>query len=103
MVLPMTDLVPHLSEEARTLLVEKRSTQLPPTQERYRLRKAAGFNFREMGCALGVGTSTAHRWETKAKRLPPRRAMAYLALLDAWRELAATAASGSIDAGQPQK
>lgn len=91
----------HLSEGALHLLDEKRSTRLPPVQERRMLRINAGFNLREMGCALGIGASTAHRWETKAVRLPPRRAQAYLALLDAWRELAAIGAP--VTTGQTQK
>lgn len=78
----------HLSEEARTLIEEKRATRLPPPTERRNLRKSAGFSLREMAHALGIGTATAHRWEVAAGRLPRHRAEAYIALLAAWQDLA---------------
>lgn len=94
----MTTTATRLSPEASRLLHEKRTTRLPPPPERRALREGAGFSLEEMGHALGIAKATAHRWESFAIRLPRARAEAYLALMDAWRELIRETA-----ASQPQK
>ena len=98
MLMSMATTATRLSPEASRLLHEKRATRLPPPAERRALRDAAGFSLEEMGRALGIAKATAHRWESFAVRLPRERAGAYLALMDAWRELIRESATV-----QPQK
>ena len=97
----MTDIAERLTPAGRRLLLEKRATRLPPPAERRKLRDDAGYSLEEMANSLGIAKATAHRWEC-VRRLPKERAEAYLALMDAWRDLIRDSGAPA-PAAQPQK
>ena len=60
--------------------------ELPPKDERRRIRKDAGASLRDVGAALGVSHSLVRYWEDGGT--PREHRSAYAALLDELRLLA---------------
>jgi DNA-binding transcriptional regulator YiaG len=59
-----------------------RAAQLPPPDERRRIRLAAGVTYAEIAAELEVSAVTAMRWEQGAATPRRHRAIAYRQLLE---------------------
>lgn len=67
--------VEALLEEARL------AAAMPPPEERFRLREAAGFSRAHIAATVGVGRSTIANWETGVSDPTPPARLPYLRLL----------------------
>ena len=76
-------------------LLEQANGELPPPQERARLRRAAGLSQQQVAAALGLKRrETVADWETgRSEPRPPKRA-AYVRLLDGLAERFPAASAG---------
>ncbi|WP_097967609.1 DNA-binding transcriptional regulator [Streptomyces sp. or20] len=73
-----------MSEEnsVETLLEEARlAAAMPPPEERFRLREAAGFSRAHIAATVGVGRSTIANWETGVSDPTPPARLPYLRIL----------------------
>lgn len=60
---------------------------MPPPERRREIREAAGLSQREIAEAMGVDTSTVHRWESGETLPRGERLRVYLDLLRRLREV----------------
>jgi DNA-binding transcriptional regulator YiaG len=63
--------------------------QLPPADERRRIREDAAVSQRALGRALGVGWTTIDRWESGSTPRDPARRAEYARALEELKRLAA--------------
>ncbi|WP_331728751.1 helix-turn-helix domain-containing protein [Streptomyces anulatus] len=79
-----------MSEEnsVEALLEEARlAAAMPPPEERFRLREAAGFSRAHIAATVGVGRSTIANWETGVSDPTPPARLPYLRILKGLAEI----------------
>ncbi|MGW6714414.1 helix-turn-helix domain-containing protein [Streptomyces globisporus] len=79
-----------MSEEnsVEALLEEARlAAEMPPPEERFRLREAAGFSRAHIAATVGVGRSTIANWETGVSDPTPPARLPYLRILKGLAEI----------------
>lgn len=68
------------------VLALSRARSVARTGEARRIREAAQLSLAEVAAAIGVDTSTVHRWETGDRRPRGDAAVRFIELLDELRE-----------------
>jgi len=59
---------------------------LPPPEERRRIRRTAGYSQAETAQQLGVNPRTIHRWEKNISQPTPKHQRTYAELLSKWAQ-----------------
>lgn len=73
---------PNIALDKSAVLAERvRAAQLPPPEERARIRRASRATLRDFAEVLGVTAMTVHRWETGEVEPRLKQAEAYGRLL----------------------
>ncbi|MEU8672901.1 helix-turn-helix domain-containing protein [Streptomyces anulatus] len=88
-----------MSEEnsVEALLEEARlAAAMPPPEERFRLREAAGFSRAHIAATVGVGRSTIANWETGVSDPTPPARLPYLRILKGLADIYPPPASAPI-------